>query len=72
MTIKQVLVTGATGKTGSIVFQKLQQDPDFQVKGLARSPEKAQKIYLTRRKISILAILRIKRVSKLLLATVRS
>ena len=45
MTIKQVLVTGATGKTGSIVFQKLDRDPDFQVKGLARSPEKAKDLF---------------------------
>jgi len=45
MTIKQVLVTGATGKTGSIVFQKLKQDPDFEVKGLARSPEKAKDLF---------------------------
>ena len=45
MTIKQVLVTGATGKTGSIVFKKLQQDRNLQVKGLARSPEKAKELF---------------------------
>jgi len=45
MTIKQVLVTGATGKTGSIVYQKLDRDPSFQVKGLARSPEKAKDLF---------------------------
>ncbi|MEL6929703.1 MAG: SDR family oxidoreductase [Cyanobacteria bacterium J06600_6] len=45
MTIKQVLVTGATGKTGSITFKKLQQDQNFQVKGLARSPDKAQGLF---------------------------
>ena len=40
-----VLVTGATGKTGSIVFKKLQRDPDFQIKGLARSLEKAKDLF---------------------------
>jgi uncharacterized protein YbjT (DUF2867 family) len=45
MSIKQVLVTGATGRTGSIVYQKLQQDPNFEVKGFARSPEKAQELF---------------------------
>jgi uncharacterized protein YbjT (DUF2867 family) len=45
MSIKQVLVTGATGKTGSIVYQKLKQDQNFEVKGFARSPEKAQELF---------------------------
>jgi uncharacterized protein YbjT (DUF2867 family) len=45
MSIKQVLVTGATGRTGLIVYQKLQQDPNFKVKGLARSPEKVQELF---------------------------
>jgi uncharacterized protein YbjT (DUF2867 family) len=45
MSIKQVLVTGATGKTGSIVYQKLKQDQSFKVKGFARSPEKAQELF---------------------------
>jgi uncharacterized protein YbjT (DUF2867 family) len=45
MTIKQVLVTGATGKTGSIVYNKLQQDRRFKVRGFARSPEKAQELF---------------------------
>lgn len=45
MSIKQVLVTGATGKTGSIVYQKLKQDRNFKVKGFARSPEKAQELF---------------------------
>ncbi|MEN9871188.1 MAG: hypothetical protein RLZZ171_2180 [Cyanobacteriota bacterium] len=45
MSIKQVLVTGATGKTGSIVYQKLKQDQNFKVKGFARSPEKAQELF---------------------------
>ncbi|MEL6493577.1 MAG: SDR family oxidoreductase [Cyanobacteria bacterium J06623_7] len=42
--MEQVIVTGATGKTGSIVLKKLQQSEDFQVRGLARSPEKAQEV----------------------------
>ena len=45
MAIKQVLVTGATGKTGSIVFNKLQQADDFKVRGLARSPDKAREMF---------------------------
>jgi uncharacterized protein YbjT (DUF2867 family) len=45
MSIKQVLVTGATGKTGSIVYQKLQQDRNFEVKGFARSPEKVKELF---------------------------
>ncbi|MEL6911044.1 MAG: SDR family oxidoreductase [Cyanobacteria bacterium J06598_4] len=45
MSRQQVLVTGATGKTGSIVYQKLKQDSQFAVKGLARSPDKAQAMY---------------------------
>jgi uncharacterized protein YbjT (DUF2867 family) len=39
----RVLVTGATGRTGSLVMQKLQQRPEqFSVKGFARSPEKVK------------------------------
>jgi len=39
----QVLVTGATGRTGALVVQKLQQQPDqFSVRGLARSQQKAK------------------------------
>ena len=45
MAIKQVLVTGATGKTGSIVLKKLKQAEDFKVRGLARSPEKAKELF---------------------------
>ncbi len=45
MSIKQVLVTGATGKTGSIVYNKLQQDRRFKVRGFARSPEKAKELF---------------------------
>lgn len=44
--MKKVLVTGATGRTGSLVFQKLQNlSEEFQVKGLARSPAKAEKLF---------------------------
>ncbi|MFM2315488.1 MAG: hypothetical protein RLZZ04_4766, partial [Cyanobacteriota bacterium] len=53
MSITQVLVTGATGKTGSIVYQKLKQDQNFEVKGFARlgsayasrSPEKVKELF---------------------------
>lgn len=45
MSIQQVLVTGATGKTGSIVFNQLKQERNFEVRGFARSPEKAQKLF---------------------------
>lgn len=48
MTIKKVLVTGATGKTGSLVLQKLRQRPnEFAAIGLARSPEKVQELFGT-------------------------
>lgn len=44
----QVLVTGATGRTGSLVFQKLQQRPaQFAVRGFARSREKVQELFGT-------------------------
>ncbi len=44
----QVLVTGATGRTGSLVFQKLQQLPQqFVVRGFARSSEKVQQLFGT-------------------------
>jgi uncharacterized protein YbjT (DUF2867 family) len=45
MSITQILVTGATGKTGSIVYQKLKQDQNFEVRGFARSPEKVQELF---------------------------
>ncbi len=45
-TMKKVLVTGATGQTGSLVFQKLKNQPEeFAVVGFARSPEKAQQLF---------------------------
>ncbi|MBP0003217.1 MAG: SDR family oxidoreductase [Cyanobacteria bacterium SBC] len=43
MAMKKVLVTGATGRTGSIVLQKLRDRNDvFEAMGFARSPEKAK------------------------------
>ncbi|HIK32082.1 MAG TPA: SDR family oxidoreductase [Oscillatoriales cyanobacterium M59_W2019_021] len=43
MSMQKVLVTGATGRTGSLVLQKLRQHPDeFEAVGFARSPEKAE------------------------------
>jgi uncharacterized protein YbjT (DUF2867 family) len=43
--MKQVLVTGATGRTGSIVVKKLRQKPDqFKAIAFARSLEKAQEL----------------------------
>lgn len=42
---RTVLVTGATGRTGSLVFKKLQAKPEsFTVRGLGRSPEKQQQV----------------------------
>lgn len=44
--MKKVLVTGVTGRTGSIVFSKLRQyQGEFQVMGLARFPDKVQKLF---------------------------
>ncbi len=41
-----VLVTGATGRTGSIVIQKLRQRPEqFMVRGLARSDAKVRELF---------------------------
>lgn len=46
MSIKKVLVTGATGRTGSIVLQKLrQQSQEFIALGYARSETKAQELF---------------------------
>ena len=41
----QVLVTEVTGKTGSIVYGKLQQEQDIRVMGLGRSPAKAREMF---------------------------
>lgn len=46
MASKKVLVTGATGRTGSLVLQKLRQRPDeFEAMGFARSPAKVQELF---------------------------
>ena len=42
----RVLVTGATGKTGSLVLKKLRNEPDkFEAIGLTRSPVKAEEMF---------------------------
>jgi uncharacterized protein YbjT (DUF2867 family) len=44
--MKTVLVTGATGRTGSIVLHKLrQQGEEFTALGFARSPQKAEEMF---------------------------
>ena len=46
MTIKKVLVTGATGKTGSLVLKKLRQrSEEFTAIGFARSREKVKELF---------------------------
>jgi len=47
MSIEQVLVTGATGRTGSLVVKKLLQSEDFKVVGFARSRTKAKELFGT-------------------------
>jgi uncharacterized protein YbjT (DUF2867 family) len=50
----QVLVTGATGRTGALVVQKLQQRPgQFTVRGFARSEKKANDLFGTTAEIYI-------------------
>ncbi|NMF65999.1 SDR family NAD(P)-dependent oxidoreductase [Brasilonema octagenarum UFV-E1] len=45
----QVFVTGATGRTGSLVCQKLQQHPQqFTLRGFARNSEKVQQLFGTK------------------------
>lgn len=45
---RQVLVTGATGRTGSIVVEKLQHRPEqFRVRRFARSEQKANDLFGT-------------------------
>ena len=42
----KVLVTGATGKTGSLVLKKLRDEPDgFEAVGLARSQVKVEELF---------------------------
>ncbi|MDJ0589649.1 MAG: SDR family oxidoreductase [Pleurocapsa sp. MO_226.B13] len=44
--MKRVLVTGATGRTGSLVLKKLRNEPDeFEAIGLARSPQKVEELF---------------------------
>ena len=44
--MKRVLVTGATGRTGSLVLQKLRNEPDeFKAIGFARSPQKVEELF---------------------------
>ena len=44
--MKKVLVTGATGRTGSLVFRKLRNQPEeFTVTGFARSPQKVEQLF---------------------------
>ena len=46
MTVRKVLVTGATGRTGSLVLKKLRQHGDeFTAIGFARSPEKVKELF---------------------------
>jgi uncharacterized protein YbjT (DUF2867 family) len=46
--MKKVLVTGATGRTGSLVLKKLRQDPNqFMAVGLARNETKVKEIFGT-------------------------
>lgn len=41
----QILVTGATGRTVSLVMEKLQQLNTVSVGGLARAPKKTQEVF---------------------------
>ena len=44
--MKKVLVTGATGRTGSLVLRQLRSLPDeFQAIGLGRSPDKVKELF---------------------------
>lgn len=44
--MKRILVTGATGRTGSLVFKKLRNEPDkFEAIGLARSQDKVKELF---------------------------
>jgi uncharacterized protein YbjT (DUF2867 family) len=46
MSVKRVLVTGATGRTGSLVLQKLRQRPqEFVALGFARSADKVNQTF---------------------------
>ena len=44
--MKRVLVTGATGRTGSLVLKKLRDDSnEFEAIGLARSHSKVEELF---------------------------
>ena len=43
--MKKVLVTGATGRTGSLVFQKLRDMEEWKVIGFARSRDKIEQMF---------------------------
>lgn len=43
--MKKVLVTGATGRTGSIVFQKIRDRKEWKVIGFARSLDKVEQMF---------------------------
>jgi uncharacterized protein YbjT (DUF2867 family) len=46
MNLQRVLVTGATGRTGSLVLKKLRSNPDqFDVVGFARSESKSKELF---------------------------
>jgi len=45
MSEAKILVTGATGRTGSIVLNKLRQKIDFNTFGFARSEDKAKELF---------------------------
>lgn len=52
VSIKQVLITGATGRTGSLVFRKLPPRQDeFSVLGFAHSPEKVKQLFGTAERV---------------------
>ena len=44
MVSKKVIVTGAAGRTGSLVFSLLNKDPRFDAVGLVRSEASAKKL----------------------------
>jgi uncharacterized protein YbjT (DUF2867 family) len=51
--IKRVMVTGATGRTGALVYQRLNADPNFTPLGFARSPAKVTETLETQASVVI-------------------
>ena len=43
--MKRILVTGATGRTGSLVLKQLRKSDRFEATGFARSPEKITELF---------------------------